>query len=65
MTHAIKLSESGSITLPAALCKELKLIPGQRFTAIAKGKTIVLVPEVDIRSLRGIAQGADTSGFRD
>jgi len=65
LIHSIRLSERGSITLPAALRKEIKLTPGQRFIAITKGKTIVLLPEVDVRSLRGIAQGADTSGFRD
>ncbi|HNC99025.1 MAG TPA: AbrB/MazE/SpoVT family DNA-binding domain-containing protein [Myxococcota bacterium] len=65
MTRGTKLSESGSITLPAALRKEMKLIAGQRFTAMAKGSSIILVPVVDVRTLRGSAKGADTTGFRD
>lgn len=65
MPREIKLTESGSITLPAALRREMNLDAGQRFTAVAKGNTIVLVPVVNVRTLRGSAKGADTTGFRD
>lgn len=31
-----------------------------KFTPVAEGRTIMLVPEVDIRSFRGMAKGART-----
>ena len=40
-------------------------IAGQAFAVIARGNTLVLVPAVDVRTLRGVARGADTSGYRD
>lgn len=59
------LKADGNIRIPASLRKSVGAKPGQKFDAIAKGNTIVLVPVVDVRTLRGSARGADTSNYRD
>lgn len=62
MSNAV-LKADGNIRIPAALRKAVGAELGQTFDLIAKGSMIVLVPAVDVRSLRGSASGADTSDF--
>lgn len=64
MSSAV-LKADGNIRIPAALRKSIGAEAGQKFDVIAKGGTIVLVPAVDVRSLRGSARGADTSDYRE
>jgi len=64
MSNAV-LKADGNIRIPAALRKSVEAKPGQKFDVIAKGGIIVLVPEVDVRSLRGTARGAETSDYRE
>jgi bifunctional DNA-binding transcriptional regulator/antitoxin component of YhaV-PrlF toxin-antitoxin module len=64
MSSAV-LKADGNIRIPAALRKSVGAEPGQKFDVIAKGSMIVLVPAVDVRSLRGSARGADTSDYRE
>jgi bifunctional DNA-binding transcriptional regulator/antitoxin component of YhaV-PrlF toxin-antitoxin module len=64
MSSAV-LKADGDIRIPAALRKAVGAEPGQEFGVIAKGTVIVLVPAVDVRSLRGSARGADTSEYRE
>lgn len=59
------LKADGDVRIPAALRKSVGVKAGQKFEAIGKGNMIVLVPQVDVRSLRGSARGADTSDYRD
>jgi bifunctional DNA-binding transcriptional regulator/antitoxin component of YhaV-PrlF toxin-antitoxin module len=58
------LQADRNIRTPAALRKAVGDEPGQKFDVIAKGTTIVLVPAVDGRSLRGSASGAKTLAGR-
>ena len=64
MSNAV-LKADGTIHIPAALRKSVGAKPGQKFDVIAKGSMIVLVPAVDVRTLRGSARGADTSDYRE
>ena len=59
------LKADGNIRIPAALRKSVGAKAGQQFDVIAKGSIIVLVPAVDVRTLRGSARGADISEYRD
>lgn len=51
--------------LPEELRLALNLRPGQAYAMIPRGKSIVLVPVPTLEELRGIAEGADTDGYRD
>ncbi len=64
MSSAV-LKADGNILIPAELRKSVGAEPGQKFDVIAKGTVIVLVPAVDVPSLRGSARGADTSDYRE
>ncbi len=64
MSNAI-LKSDGNIHIPAGARKSVGAKPGQKYDVVAKGNMIVLVPAVDVRSLRGSAPGADTTGYRE
>ena len=64
MANAV-LKPDGNIRIPAAVRRSVGAEPGPSFAVIARGNTLVLVPAVDVRTLRGVARGADTSGYRD
>jgi bifunctional DNA-binding transcriptional regulator/antitoxin component of YhaV-PrlF toxin-antitoxin module len=61
---ALRLSEDGTITLPAELRKMTGAKPGQRFIAVPVGRAIMLTPDEPASALRGIARGADPTGYR-
>lgn len=66
MQTAILASESELlIPIPAAARDELGLRAGQRFTLLAKGDVIELVPVRSIGECRGVLKGADPTGYRD
>ena len=65
MERAIRVATDGSVRLPSALRSEVGLKPGQRVQAVPKGKCILQVPDVDIRTLRGTAQGANLERIGD
>ncbi|HET9679209.1 MAG TPA: AbrB/MazE/SpoVT family DNA-binding domain-containing protein [Gammaproteobacteria bacterium] len=51
--------------MPKAIREELGLKAGQQFTVLTKGGAIELVPIPDMKKMRGILKGADTTGYRD
>ncbi len=59
------LSPKYQILLPKELRRPLGLRKGQRFQIIAKDGLIVLVPEVDIKEMRGWLKGIKTTDLRD
>lgn len=59
------LSSKFQLSLPKALREAMQLQPGQQFELIPMGKVIQLVPKTTIRSLRGLARGANPDGYRD
>lgn len=59
------ISSKFQIVIPKDIRDKLGLKPHQRFHVIEKGRTIILVPEVPLSSLRGIAKGIDRSGIRE
>lgn len=62
---AVKLTDNFDVSIPAELRSAMNLKPGQRFAVIPKGRSISLVPIPEIEELVGIAEGADTSDYRD
>lgn len=63
--HAATLSSKFQMSIPKGIREALGLRPGQRFSVIAKGSVIELVPIDTIDSARGRLKGANTEGYRD
>lgn len=60
-----RISSKYQIVIPKAIRESLRVRPGQTLQVIAKGGVITLVPERPLASLRGVAKGTPTSGFRE
>ncbi len=65
MAKPVRVGQDGKVAIPAQVRKDLGWVPGTDLVVVPDGRTLRLVPKVDVRTLRGIARGADTSGFRD
>lgn len=63
--QAIRMTEAGSVKLPAEVRRQLGLKAGQQFDAVIRGNVVLLVPLVDASALRGTARGARTDDYRD
>lgn len=63
--YTATLSSKYQIAIPKAVRDNLALKVGQKFTVIAKGKVIDLVPVPTLSSMRGILKGKSTDGYRD
>jgi AbrB family looped-hinge helix DNA binding protein len=59
------LSTKYQLVLPRGARAQLRLRPGMKFTVLAKGGVIFLVPERPISAFRGIAAGATPTDLRD
>ena len=60
-----RVGEKGQIVIPKPLREHLHLKPQQKLTILEKDKMLILVPQVSLDELRGIAAGAKTDGFRE
>jgi len=59
------ISAKFQICVPKKIRDELHISPGQEFIFITKGDCLELVPKRDIKKMRGILKGANTSNIRD
>jgi len=59
------ISSKFQVVIPKPLRERLGLQPRQRLTILEKGGILYLVPEHDVRSLRGVARGIEVAGYRD
>jgi AbrB family looped-hinge helix DNA binding protein len=59
------LSSKYQVMIPKHVRERLRLRPGQKFTVVEKGDSVVLVPIGGIEDLRGALANADASGLRD
>ena len=60
-----RLSAKFQISIPKAVRAARAWGPGQEFAFIPKGTGVLLVPVPDFGDLRGLARGADPTGYRD
>jgi len=65
MADTATLSSKFQISIPKAVREAQGWQAGQEFVFIPKGSGVLLVPVPDIADLRGIAKGADPTGYRD
>ena len=59
------LSSKYQISIPKEVRDRQNWKAGQKFAFIQKGSGVVLVPVPEFEDLRGIAKGADPTGYRD
>ena len=59
------ISNKYQIVIPKPLREHLHLKPQQKLTILEKDKMLILVPQVSLDELRGIAAGAATDGYRE
>ena len=59
------ISSKYHVVLPRAVRERLQLQPRQKLTVLEKDGMIILMPQVKLEALRGIARGANVSDYRD
>lgn len=59
------LSSKFQLAIPKMIRSELGLQPGQKFSVIAKGGVIELVPLKSFDQARGMMRGANPENYRD
>ena len=63
-----KLSSKFQLSIPKALRDELDLQAGQRFTLVARGSIIEMIPSRPVKGARGMLSSSappDSSAYRD
>lgn len=65
MADTATLSSKFQISIPKAVREARGWEAGQEFVFIPKGSGVLLVPVPTLEDLRGIAEGADPTGYRD
>ena len=63
--EAVKISSKFQVVIPREVRERLNLVPGQRLQVIAFGDRIELIPERDVREMRGFLRGIDTRVERE
>ena len=63
--HVVTLSSKYQVVIPAALRKQLDLLPGQKMVVVVVDGHLQLVPLKPIRSLRGFVKGISTEVPRE
>ena len=59
------ISSKYQVVIPRAVRERLHLQPQQKLTILEKDGMLILVPEVKLESLRGIARGANVADYRN
>jgi AbrB family looped-hinge helix DNA binding protein len=59
------ISSKFQVVIPKPVRERLNLKPKQKLTVIEKDHMLILIPQVSLTSLRGIAEGARTDDHRE
>ena len=59
------ISSKYQIVIPREVRERLHLQPQQKLTILEKDGMLILIPQVKLDSLRGIARGANVADYRD
>jgi len=59
------ISPKFQIVIPKEVREKLRLIPSQRLQVVEKGGVITLVPEVPLKSLKGVLKGLSKTDVRE
>ena len=63
--QAVTVSPKFQVVIPRAVRESLRLEPGQKMQVVQYAGRIELIPERDVRELRGLLKGIDTTLERD
>jgi AbrB family looped-hinge helix DNA binding protein len=63
--HAVTLSPKFQVVIPLPVRRSMGLRPGQRMQVMEHDGRIELIPERDIKDMRGFLKGIDTSFERE
>ncbi len=64
-TMQTTISSKYQVVIPKPVREHLNLKPQQKLTVIEKDKMLILIPQVSLDELRGIAAGAGTDNYRE
>ena len=59
------ISSKYQVVIPKSVRERLNLKPKQKLTVIEKDNMLILIPQVSLNALRGIAEGAKTDDYRE
>ncbi|NWF74674.1 MAG: AbrB/MazE/SpoVT family DNA-binding domain-containing protein [Nitrospirae bacterium] len=59
------ISPKFQIVIPKEVREKLHLVPSQRLQVVEKGGVITLVPEVPLKSLKGVLKGMSKTDVRE
>ena len=59
------ISSKFQVVIPKQARERLNLKPKQKLMVIEKDGMLILIPQMSIKSLRGLAAGTKTAGFRE
>lgn len=59
------VSAKFQISVPKKIREQLHIKPGQQYIFISKGNCLELVPKRDMKDMRGVLAGANTTNIRD
>ena len=59
------ISPKFQIVIPKEVRDKLRLSPKQRLQVLEKGGIITLIPEVSLKSLKGVLKGMSKGGIRE
>ena len=59
------ISSKYQVVIPKVVRERMNLQPKQKLTVLEKDDMVILVPQKNLESLRGIAKGADLNNYRD
>ena len=62
---SLTISPKYQVVLPKAVREALNLSPGQKVQVITYDNRIELIPERDMRAMRGFLKGIDTEVWRE
>jgi len=63
--HSVTVSPKYQVVIPKAVRESLKLRPGQKMQVVEYAGRIELIPERDIKELRGFLKGINTEFKRE
>lgn len=63
--HAVTLSPKFQVVIPLSVRRNMGLRPGQRMKVVEYDGRIELIPERDIKDMRGFQKGIDSSFERE
>ena len=59
------ISSKYQVVIPKQAREHLNLRPKQKLTVIEKDRMLILMPQISLNELRGIAAGAKTDDYRE